>query len=57
MENLIVQNYNILARLTATTSVGILTRLDTDGIVARIEHAVNDERILTRLEVESIAIL
>jgi len=42
-------DHNILARHATTTTIGILTALDTDTIVARIELGIDNERILTRL--------
>ena len=50
-------DHHILARTTATTSILILTALDTDAIVARIELRIDNEGVLTRLQVERITVL
>ena len=41
----------ILAGATTTTTVLILSALDADAIIARIELRINDESILTRFQV------
>jgi hypothetical protein len=48
---------DILTGSATTTTVDILTTLDADAIITRIEAGVDDEGILARLEVEGIAIL
>ena len=48
---------DILTGPATTTTVGILTTLDADAIITRIETGVDDKGVLARLEVEGIAIL
>ena len=50
-------NHHILAGTTTQTSVLILAALDADAIVAGIELRIDDECVLTRLQIQRIAIL
>jgi len=50
-------DHHILTGARAQTAVLVLTTLDTDAIVAGIELGIDDEGVLTRLQVEGIAIL
>ena len=49
--------HHILTRFATLASILVLTALDADSVVASIELAVHDERILARLQVECIAVL
>jgi hypothetical protein len=57
VQNYVVADDDILARFTTTASVFVLTRLDTDTIVAGIEAAVLNQCTVARLQVECITIL
>jgi len=48
---------DILRWLAPATSFGILAWFEANGIVTYIKGRIDDERILTGLQVESIAIL
>lgn len=50
-------DYDILAGDATTATVGVLTTLDADAIIAGIELRIDNQCVLTRLEVEGIAIL
>ena len=48
---------DVLAGTAALASVGILSALDADAVVAGIEDRVDDEGVAARLQVECVAIL
>ena len=50
-------NNDILARNTALSAVSILSTFDADTVIAHIKGRVYDERVLARLQVQTITIL
>ena len=53
----IILHNHILTRFSATATIFVFTRLDTNRIISRIKYTVDNQRILARFQINRVTIL